>query len=494
MSSATQLAEVLDPMASPLLQQELPGICAAFDEQVMREHLQALLFGETRPGWSIERCELDQATYAAGAGVILRYLITIQDGAGGQPSQHLITGRLFPSQPACHAYLHERLIPAAARLNGRAELAPFAAPVAMLAPQHMALYVYPIDAELPALAGATDRRRMRAIFQETLPKALDRDFHVAGCAVELVDYGRQGRCTLRYTVEGTSGDGATLGKQTVYGKLTSDGSGALAGPLLAEMRERVLGDGSSHRFNLPRSFGWSDDLQLSLLEAIPGEPRIAGALKARLSGKAAPAQALPLEEMIDAAAAIAAALHTSGIALGPRRALEDELAAHETRVATVERISPALSAQLRAWLDRIAEGAAASESLRPCFNHGDFTFGQILFDGADSGLVDFDSVCQAEPALDLGQFLTYMHIAGQKSKLGPVATGELIEQLSERFLNSYFVAASIPEHDAAQLRGRVAVYRAISLLRRAVRSWQKFKVSRIEGALSALESVVAQLP
>jgi aminoglycoside phosphotransferase (APT) family kinase protein len=197
--------------------------------------------------------------------------------------------------------------------------------------------------------------------------------------------------------------------------------------------------------------------------------------------------------MLDAAAGIAAALHSSGLALGPRRELEDELAAHGERIAFVERISPDMGGQLRVWLARIAESAAASASLPLAFNHGDFTFGQILFDGPDSGLIDFDSVCQAEPALDLGHFLTYVHLASQKSKLDQVTTAALIDQLSDRFLSSYLKAAAIAPPNATRLRKRVEIYQASSMLRRTVRSWQKFKVSRIEGALAALEAAIARL-
>jgi len=41
---------------------------------------------------------------------------------------------------------------------------------------------------------------------------------------------------------------------------------------------------------------------------------------------------------------------------------------------------------------------------------------------------------------------------------------------------------------------RVAVYQMISLLRRALRSWQKFKGSRLENALALIEEEMACLP
>jgi aminoglycoside phosphotransferase (APT) family kinase protein len=132
--------------------------------------------------------------------------------------------------------------------------------------------------------------------------------------------------------------------------------------------------------------------------------------------------------------------------------------------------------------------------LPPCFSHGDFTYGQLLFDGANSGLIDFDSVCQAEPALDLAQFLTYLQVASLKSKLTPVATRALIDRLGERFLQHYADVAGLPSDDLEHLLRRVSLYKALSLVRRTLRSWQKFKPSRIESALALLAEEIAGLP
>jgi aminoglycoside phosphotransferase (APT) family kinase protein len=186
-------------------------------------------------------------------------------------------------------------------------------------------------------------------------------------------------------------------------------------------------------------------------------------------------------------------MHTSGLDLGHRRTFDDELAALQQGVAAVQRVTPELGLRLAAALDQIKHCGARTEPLPLCFNHGDFTYGQILFDGPQSGLIDFDSVSQAEPALDLGQFLTYLRVAGLKSKLPPAATRVLIDQLVDRFLETYAVVVGVPVSDRARLRERVAIYRTISLLRRSLRSWQKFKPGRIVSALALLEAELAEL-
>ena len=51
----------------------------------------------------------------------------------------------------------------------------------------------------------------------------------------------------------------------------------------------------------------------------------------------------------------------------------------------------------------------------------------------------------------------------------------------------------LDEKGMSQLRERVRLYQAISLLRRVLRSWQKFKPGRIGGALTMVEEVITGL-
>jgi hypothetical protein len=483
----------LDPLNNPALKHELPGLTAAFDEQHMRVALQATLFEPNSVLRTIERCEVDQATYVPGECVILRYILSLKDRQTNQSQDVLVSGRLFPNQPVCNAYIQERLWPLVADITGRDGSAPFAVPVATIEELHMAVHVWPLDGDLPSLMGATDPDRLVPILNEVLPALQGQPFTVTGCEVKLVDYGRQHRATLRYHVTGRADNSAERHQLLVYGKLTGDGSGAMAETISATIRECVQSGASGYRFNVPLALPWQPDLNLSLLEALPGEALISDQLKARLRGKPIPADTLSLEEMIDACAHIAATLHTSGLDIGPRRTLDDELATLGRGVANVQRVAPDLGVLLADYLDRLGHYAARTEPLPLCFNHGDFTYGQILFHGTACGLIDFDSVCQAEPALDLGQFLTYVRVASLKSKLTPDATKILMAHLSERFLDTYAIAVGDAASAPTQLRARVSIYRIISLLRRSLRSWQKFKPGRIVSALAVLDDELAEL-
>jgi aminoglycoside phosphotransferase (APT) family kinase protein len=477
----------INPLASAVLNGELPGLKSAFDEQAMRDYLQTALFGGAHARYAIDACEVEQATYLEGPGCLVRYQLAIAD-TGGQPFNTLVSGLLFSTPTACRDYVADRLEPAAQLLAGRADIAPFAQPVAAIEALRMAVFVFPIDADLAELAAVTDEGRMRAAFSIALPAAQARVFEVAECPVELVDYGRARRATLRYHVRGPSQRGGTF-EQVVYGKLTGDGSGAMAESIISALRQRLLLRPASERFAVPDVFAWLPDTQLSLLEAIPGESMIGDMVKGRVRGKVDPQGVPSLESVVETCARIAATLHTSNIPLGPRRTLDDELAALRRSLVEIQRVSPLLAAEIEPRIERLSAKAARSEALPLRFNHGDFTHGQVLIDGERVGLIDFDSVCQAEPALDIGQFLTYLRLAGTKSKLSPEATEAALNELAERFIGAYLDAVDGYSGDAALLRARVALYRKVSMLRRIGRSWLKFKANRIAGAIEVLDQL-----
>ncbi len=481
----------IDAISSLMLHQELPGLAGAFDEAVMRRHLQQALFDHAHLSSTIQHCELDQATYLLDGGIVLRYLLTIYDSASEQTHELLVSGRLFADQDACSTYIRERLVPFVGLMAGREEVAPFGSPIAEIEGLHMAVAAFPIDAELPTLAQATDRHLLASILEDVLADAVGPRRAIEECRVELVDYGRRYRSTLRYHI-GWPKDSDSA-PHLVYGKLTADSSGALAGDVTTALSARLAQRATGRQVRVPRVFAWLPDLHLSLLEALPGTAPIADLLKATLGGKPVESGPLTLEEMIEVCAQVAAAMHTSGLVLGPRRTLDDELAGLGQELEPVQRFSPDLGAQLHRWLEHLAHFAQQSKPFPLCFNHGDFTHGQFLFDGTACGLIDFDSICQAEPALDLAQFLTYLRFAGQKFKIAPEAASALLDDLTTRFLRAYRTELGDRAGDSEQLHARLSLYRIISVLRRVLRSWQKFKPKRIAGALAVLEQEIAGL-
>jgi hypothetical protein len=310
--------------------------------------------------------------------------------------------------------------------------------------------------------------------------------------VELGHYGRQHRCVLRYCLEGRLPGSDAVERRVVYGKIASDDRGAVSSLAVEQLGEHLRN--GSHPFRIPRSFGFWPELRLALLEGIAGHAHVSKLLKARLKGAELEPGLPSIEEVMTVAAQMAVGLHGSGIALGRRRQLADELDELRPEVADIERVSPDLGAQLRACVERLEACDEPEETLALCFSHGDFTHTQLVFDGVTSGLVDFDTVCQAEPALDLGHFLAYVRLAFARAQDSKAADVPDVEALCEQFMDVYIEAAGTSLQNIEQLRLRVPVYEVVSLLRMAVHSWQKLKSSRLEYAVAMLEERVSCLP
>ena len=119
----------------------------------------------------------------------------------------------------------------------------------------------------------------------------------------------------------------------------------------------------------------------------------------------------------------------------------------------------------------------------PVFSHGDYSYTQLLFAGDRAGLVDFDTACQAEAAVDLGHFLAYLALAGRKSDR-PAA--DVVHAVGEQFMASY-ADADGADVDDRTLTERIRLYRTISLVRLAAHAWQKLKPRRLRFVLDALD-------
>jgi aminoglycoside phosphotransferase (APT) family kinase protein len=165
--------------------------------------------------------------------------------------------------------------------------------------------------------------------------------------------------------------------------------------------------------------------------------------------------------------------------------MQDELDELGGLLALMEPISPPLAAALRTRLDAITAAAGATEPMPYALVHGDFTPSQLLRDGDRCGLVDFDGVAQAEPALDLGQYVAYLRLAAAKA--GAAAADDLVDA----FVAAYAAGTDL---DAAALRARVQVYACVSLLRTTVHAWQKLKPKRVGTVLPILLEEAACLP
>jgi ABC-type multidrug transport system fused ATPase/permease subunit len=467
----------LDPLRSPALSRALPGLAEALTGSAMAPRLQHMLADD----WELLTCSPGKALVEPGEGATLQYRLELRRRGGGETVGHLVAGRLFPTAEAAEGW-RSQLDPLAESLGGRGDLGAFTRLTLLVAELRLVLHAFPLDPELPGLVRATDP----AALVETLGPLLASSvpgLHLQDCHAEVVRY-RRGSCVLRYELAWQLEPSRRSLKQVVYGKVYGDGRGRLVGPAVTALRQRLDGASPSLPFLVPRFQGYLPDLHMALLEAVPGSPLLPAMIRAQPDVAGAPAFPGPTPEAAVAACArVAAVLHRSSIPVGPPRTLAEEVDEVRGAIEALAPMAPALAVSLHRHLGAV--GDLVHEAPGPlAVAHGDFDPSQVLFDGPTTSLVDFDTACLAEPALDLGQFTGRLAVALRRAPAAAGVTTDGGLDLESVFLREYL---RLNGHDPDVLPSRVGAYRTVALARLAVRSWCQLKPQRLRPVLALLD-------
>src|SRR6185503_12746507 len=329
--SIQKLIESLDNdlARSALLQKKAPALTKAFDAELMKPILQEALLGPAEDGYSIVKCVPGKALYLLDHTINMQFKLEILDHTNNETLATLVNARLFRDAAACKTFLEQALMPVAARMDGRPEIKPFARPVAIVEHLNMSLSVYPIDGLIPTLVDATDPGKVASLLAETLPEVLSGKFSMQEVQQFLAHYGRYKRCVIRYSIDGVQTETQTPQQVTVYGKVDADGLGGVTVGIISALRERLSEPDLLYRFRIPRSLGYFPDLQLLLMEALPGKPFFKDLLKTwtgnshrSVNETTSPDSYITMEQAVRTCALIAATLHGSNIKLGPQTTLE----------------------------------------------------------------------------------------------------------------------------------------------------------------------------
>jgi ABC-type multidrug transport system fused ATPase/permease subunit len=442
------VAAALDAATIPAVRRELPGLAEALDPGAMRPRLEGLL----NDGWRVEGCSVAGRQYLPGAGCTVRYDLELGRAGSGERAAQLVSGRVLPAELSATEWLRERLLPLAVGSPERQDLAPFAEPFAAVEQLNVVLYAFPIDLELPGLPAATDPAGALDLALAVVPEA-------TACRVELVAYGRSGRCVLRYEVDcGEAAEPATLYAKVYPAELGEAGRQAAG----------TLAEALSPAFAVGRTLAYHPGIHLALQQPVPGRPRLLESLEAG-GGDA-------LDDDLAACARLAAAVHAAPVGGAAERTVQAELRAVRGELLGVGGRAPSLGVRLSRWLASVEAAAAATAPLPLAVAHGGLTSAKVLFDGGRCGLIGLDGVCLAEPALDLGQFLAHLRVAAA----GAGRAGQEADRLAAHLLAAYARAAGA---DPEQLGRRTAVFEALGLARIAMRRWASLEPDRLEEVL-----------
>jgi hypothetical protein len=282
------------------------------------------------------------------------------------------------------------------------------------------------DPQLPALALAADAAAMRAAWDARRP---DQE---QGSAAQLhsatpVRYKPGSRCTLRYELR------TAHGQKSCFGKLLARDSARLW------QTAATLYHASQQEPELPRisqPLAYWPEMQMLLQAAVTGAELHTDAFDPKFD-------AVTRIDWLRAAGRCIAALHTYTGLEGPRRTLAGDLAELDEYRPALRQANPALARRFAEAIAALSDGHSRGPELAPVVSHGALRTDQFMIEDGHLVLIDLDSVCWANPARDIGNFLAYLV---WKALRQPQHAG-FIQCAQQAFLAGYQTLRSLPDVD-----------------------------------------------
>jgi hypothetical protein len=400
-----------------------------------------------------------------------RYQVTVRE-CGRAARRVTLVGDLYP--PGVE--------PAEARSTGTFGAAGWSGWLPQLG---LSLRPEPTDVGLPALPVLTDPRRARAVLETMIRAgaASYRDFHLAGCTPHLLRQHPNSRATIAYDLHYPPAVGGDDWPARVVAKTYADDTGEQTDEA---MRVLWAARKSDWPLAVAEPLGYQRELHLLIQGWVRSEQTFADLLRDAVATGNPQAMRRVLDAAELAAAALAA-LHTSDVDHGPHIGVHDELAGlgdlADHLMGMVVGLAGA-AAPLLGWLSALAERDHSDAAVA---THRSFHPGQALLAGGHVGVIDFDDLCRAEPALDVAQFLAttkYLAVSATRTGGNPPPGVDLTrlvaaDRVCTRFLRVYQALAPISP-------ARVALWESMHLFTYVLHSWTSIRPHRLTSAIALL--------
>ena len=319
------------------------------------------------------------------------------------------------------------------------------------------------DPELPTLSAALTPAAAREALLDRLRRSCDITGDTSLHAIRVVAYKPGRRCLIEYQLA-TPRRGAQPEMTAVLGKIRANRFGNSGYRMLSALWDAGFTSTSRDGISVPEPLATVPTLRMWVQRKMPG--RVATSV-------------LPGPDGTILAGLIAHAvhkLHTAEVPAERRHTIDDELQILARCLGDVARAHPELAPSI----DRLVETCGRVAVMLPepawCGSHRDFYSDQVLVDGNRLFLIDFDLYCEADPGLDVGNFLG--HVTEQSLRL--FGRADALAHV-ERSLENRFVALA-GEH----VRWPVRVYAALTIARHVYLSTRVPGRAHITRALLAL--------
>ena len=354
---------------------------------------------------------------------------------------------------------------------------------------NLALETEAPEKELPGLDQLTDADQSRVLLERVLHESgrLAADRAITSCTPQVLSYKPGSRCIIRYDLQySPSSDPSDRNSEVMIGKVYRKGSkaqNAYEGMLTLWHSPLMHGD----EVTIAEPIAVFPDSKMMLQTLIPGERSLEDLLRS-VVGKPEKEEEEKLYHYMRKTAIGLAAFHRSGASYGEHVELGERFADLHKLTHRLAVLLPEFEESILPLLQQLETLATLYPEEQAVPTHGTFNPEQVLIDGELIGFIDFDDYCMAEPALDVGLFLSAIKDTGmnapfpsstpsQQERLTRLA---LLDEIGNVFLSEYESHASIS-------RDRVALWEAVDYLRNCLHYWVKVKPAEPDHALLILD-------
>jgi len=298
------------------------------------------------------------------------------------------------------------------------------------------------DPDLPGLADALDPRKIEAELGPAIRRLVPGDAEVGLIRARVLAYKPRRRCVIAYQFD-VRHDG-------VHSSLR----------LIGKIRRRKSGESAYTLLRALWGAGFAADSAdgISVPEPITVVPAFGMWVQRRIEGSTMTAL-LMRPEAATLARRVAEAthkLHRAGVPTARRHTVADELAILDRCFADVATAIPETAERLARLAGACHRAAATLPEPAWCGSHRDFYSDQVMVDRDKRlFLIDFDLYCEADPGLDVGNFLGHVTEHALRQSGDAAALGAV-----ERALHTRFRELAGPDAAAS-----ARVYAALTLAR-----------------------------
>jgi hypothetical protein len=314
-----------------------------------------------------------------------------------------------------------------------------------------------IDPALPTLARAIDPRSVQEAFARSLPW----DATLRSIRISTYKPGR--RCLIEYEVDAQTADGHSE-PMSLLGKIRAHRFGKSGYRQLKHIWNAGFAADSADGISVPEPVATVSPMQMWLQRKVDG--RVATGMLLGLEGRAV---ARRIAEAVHK-------LHQATIPAERRHTIHDELSILRRCLAEVAASDPRLARQVARLRDACERLGSTLPEPAWCGSHRDFYSDQVLVAGQRLFLIDFDLYCEADPGLDIGNFIGHVTELSLRTHADPDVLAPIERELEDRFVTLA----------GESTRWAVRVYAALTLARHVFLSTRFADRRRLTPALVAL--------